>query len=213
MYLLIYQGNNLLSLLQGALSPKLLVAVHQAFDQIDKKKENIVDPQDIITSYDVGLHPDVLRGRRTESEVMKEFLDTFDVGGTHSGKVTREEFVQYYSNISFSVNDADYMEFIIRSTWHVEDGLDAMGTLADRFSNPRNSIASRIRDAQSFSGNGGRVRNDNQIDTSTAPSGGLNRPYSSTGNPLRIQHNILVILFCTLMNSKLNTQRHTPCLW
>ena len=82
--------------------------------------------------------------------------------------------------------------------------MNAMGTLADRFSNPRNSIASRIRDAQSFSGTGGRVRNDNQIDTSTAPSGGLLRPFSSTGNPLRIRHNIFVILFCTLMNSKLN---------
>ena len=178
----------LLLVLQGSLSPKLLVAVHQAFDQIDKKKENVLDPQDIITSYDVGLHPDVLRGRRTESEVMKEFLDTFDVGGTQPGKVTRDEFVQYYANISFSVNDADYMEFIIRSTWHVDDGMNAMGTLSNRLSNPRNSIASRIRDAQSFSGYGGRARTDNQVDTTAAPASGLNRPYSSTGYLLHIRH-------------------------
>ena len=162
------------------MSPKLLVAIHQAFDRIDKKKENIVDPQDLIVSYDIALHPDVLRGRRTESEVMKEFLDTFDVGGTHPGKVTRDDFVHYYTNISFAVNDEDYMEFIIRSTWHVDE---AMGTVADRVSNPRNSyVASRIRDAQSFSGYGGPVKNSNQLDNAAAPTGGLNRPSSSAGN-------------------------------
>ena len=42
------------------------------------------------------------------SEVLNEFLDTFDVGGEKDGKVTRNEFENYYTNIGASIDNDDY---------------------------------------------------------------------------------------------------------
>ena len=53
---------------------------------------------------------------------MREFLDTFDVGGEKDGKVTLSEFENYYSNISASIDDDVYFELMIRNAWHISGG-------------------------------------------------------------------------------------------
>ena len=69
--------------------------------------------------YDASKHPDVMTGKKTSDVVMREFLDTFDVGGVHDGKVTREEFVNYYANVGASIDDDNYFELIVRNAWHI----------------------------------------------------------------------------------------------
>ena len=53
---------------------------------------------------------------------MLQFLDTFDVGGVVDGKVTQDEFVNYYSNIGASIDNDDYFELMIRNAWHISGG-------------------------------------------------------------------------------------------
>ena len=48
-------------------------------------------PSEVVRKYDASRHPDVLNGDKTEDDVLREFLDTFDVGGIVDGKVTRQE--------------------------------------------------------------------------------------------------------------------------
>ncbi|RYG58701.1 EF-hand domain-containing protein, partial [archaeon] len=79
-----------------------------AFSVLDKTGNGIIEPDDLINAYDSSKHPDVLTGKRTADDVLREFLDTFDVGGVKDGKVTREEFENYYANISASIDDDDY---------------------------------------------------------------------------------------------------------
>jgi Ca2+-binding EF-hand superfamily protein len=57
-----------------------------AFDILDKDGNGMVEPQDIITCYNAKKHPDVISRRKTEQQVLREFLDTFDVGGEVDGK-------------------------------------------------------------------------------------------------------------------------------
>ena len=52
----------------------------------------------------------------------REFLDTFDVGGVKDGKVTPEEFCNYYANVSASIDNDDYFELMIRNAWHISGG-------------------------------------------------------------------------------------------
>ena len=61
-----------------------------------------------------------------------QFLDTFDVGGVHDGKVTKDEFVNYYNNVSASVDDDDYFELMIRNTWHITGGEGWCANTANR---------------------------------------------------------------------------------
>ena len=93
--------------------------VHQVFDRLDPYGQNEVDPQDLILNFDATRHPDVSAGARNADDVVKEFLETFDVGGVVPGKITRDEFVNYYHNIAASINEDDYMELIIRRTWRL----------------------------------------------------------------------------------------------
>ena len=48
-------------------------------------------------------HKDVVAGKKTEQECLREFLDTFDVGGVVDGKVTRQEFRNYYHSVSSGI--------------------------------------------------------------------------------------------------------------
>ena len=52
----------------------------------------------------------------------REFLDTFDVGGEVDGKVTEQEFVNYYTNLGVSIDNDDYFELMIRNAWRIAGG-------------------------------------------------------------------------------------------
>jgi hypothetical protein len=76
----------------------------------------------VISIYDASKHPDVMAGRRSAGEILREFLDTFDVGGEKDGKVSTQEFENYYGNISASIDDDNYFELMIRNAWHISGG-------------------------------------------------------------------------------------------
>ena len=63
---------------------------------------------------------------------MAEFLHTFDVGGEVDGKVTKQEFENYYSNISASIDNDDYFELMIRNVWHISGGQGQAANSANR---------------------------------------------------------------------------------
>ena len=114
-----------LKTVRGEVSEKRKVLILMAFDVIDKTGDGIVDPIDIIDTYDTSKHPDVISGKKTKSQVLKEFLDTFDVGGEVDGKVTKDEFINYYKNISASIDNDEYFELMIRNAWHISGGVGA----------------------------------------------------------------------------------------
>jgi hypothetical protein len=66
--------------------------VEQAFRILDKDGSGIVDGDDIARNYNAKQHPDVLSKRRTEKQVLEEFLSTFEKGGTIDGKVCISHF-------------------------------------------------------------------------------------------------------------------------
>ena len=94
------------------MSDRRKTLVGMAFTKLDKNGTGEVDPEDIIDIYDATKHPDVIAGKKSSDEVFREFLDTFDVGGEKDGKVTRNEFENYYSNVSSSIDDDDYFDTI-----------------------------------------------------------------------------------------------------
>jgi len=103
--------------LKGQLPPALLVLVHQVFDLLDKQGVDSIDPQNLIAHFDASRHPEVLSRAKSAQAVQKEFLDTFDVGGEVPGRITRAEFVRYYTNIRASYNDDAFLEVVLRKVW------------------------------------------------------------------------------------------------
>jgi len=83
----------------------------------------------LIGRYNPKNHPDVKSGKKTEDEVLAEFLDTFEQHhAVHTGdfkgrnaQVTFEEFTEYYNNISCSIDDDRYFEQMIRTAWNLDN--------------------------------------------------------------------------------------------
>lgn len=85
--------------------------VLQAFQKLDRDGSGQIDLEDIRGRYNASRHPDVIQGKKTEDEVLIEFLETFE---THHNimnseapdhVVTKEEFEEYYNNISSSIDN------------------------------------------------------------------------------------------------------------
>lgn len=93
-----------------------------AFNILDADGSGVIEPSELLNRFDASRHPAVLAGKMTADEVMREFLDTFDVGGVKDGLVTRQEFENYYANVSASIDDDDYFELMMRNAWHISGG-------------------------------------------------------------------------------------------
>lgn len=52
--------------------------VIRAFNKIDKDGSGILDVTDIRGTFNAKKHPDVMQGKRTEDDILYEFLDTFE---------------------------------------------------------------------------------------------------------------------------------------
>ena len=99
--------------------------VDQAFNIIDKDKSGQLDINDIKGTYNAKFHPDVKAGKKTEEEALLEFLETFEhhhnlvAGESADHVVTKEEWVEYYENISMSIDDDAYFELMMNNCWRM----------------------------------------------------------------------------------------------
>lgn len=77
---------------------------------LDKDGSGEINYKDICKTYNAEQHPAVLEGRKTERQVLEEFLSTFEMhqGDKPDGKVTPEEFIEYYTNVSASIDNDEY---------------------------------------------------------------------------------------------------------
>ena len=95
----------------------------QAFAILDKSGDGVVDINDIHGVYDAKKHPDVISGKKSEDDILGEFLETFEAhhnnstGGKNDRTVTKAEFLEYYNNVSASVDNDEYFELMMNNAW------------------------------------------------------------------------------------------------
>lgn len=109
--------------------------VIKAFKKIDYNGDGVLTVADIKGKYDGSKHPDVKSGKKTEDEVLKEFLETFEMhhnvmnGSQSDGTVTLEEFIEYYTNISANIDNDAYFDLMMTNAWNI-DGKNNTDNLA-----------------------------------------------------------------------------------
>lgn len=100
--------------------------VLQAFAKFDRNGDGYVNIDDLTGLYSGKKHPDVIAGKKTETQVLQEWLETFE---THHNLrtnnapdhiVTQEEFLEYYNNVSISVDNDQHFVAIINSAWNLD---------------------------------------------------------------------------------------------
>ena len=114
--------------LRGPMNPFRRKLVAQAYNKLDKDRSGYIDINDIKGVYSAKTHPDVLSGKKTEEQILLEFLETFEThhslrnNGAPDHVVTKEEFDEYYNNISASIDNDQYFELMMNNAWKINDG-------------------------------------------------------------------------------------------
>ena len=62
---------------KASLIRDLLVNKSALFKKLDKDGNNWVDINDVRGTYNAKKHPDVVAGKKTEDQILQEFLQTF----------------------------------------------------------------------------------------------------------------------------------------
>lgn len=62
----------------------------KAFKKLDRDNSGVVEINDLKGVYNAKQHPDVKSGRKTEDEILAEFLDTFEIHYSILDKKSRD---------------------------------------------------------------------------------------------------------------------------
>lgn len=117
--------------IRGNMSSRRREMCLMAYDVLDVDGSGIVDRKDIEAAYNAKEHPEVMDGSKSEADVLTEFMSQWD-RTEKDGIVTRAEFLDYYRDVSASIDDDDYFELMIRNAWHITGGEGVCENTANR---------------------------------------------------------------------------------
>lgn len=112
--------------IRGPLSANRKSYITKAFNIMDKDGNGFLDINDLRGTYTASFHPDVKSGKKTEQQVLQEFLETFEISHAIRNNnapdhiVTREEFDEYYACVSASVDTDEYFAAMMTAAWNLD---------------------------------------------------------------------------------------------
>lgn len=113
--------------IRGEMNDFRKVIAMKAFKVLDKDQSGVIDIRDIKGVYNATKHPEVIAGKKTEDDMLFEFLDTFEAHHTdivedkRDGSVSQSEWIEYYNNISMSIDDDAYFELMMNNAWNLKN--------------------------------------------------------------------------------------------
>ncbi|VVD04095.1 unnamed protein product [Leptidea sinapis] len=91
--------------------------VAQVFKKLDKSGHGVLAIDDIRKIYSVNCSPRYKSGEDTADFTMNKFLANFEGDDSVDGTVTLEEFMNYYSAISVSIDTDCYFDLMMRQAY------------------------------------------------------------------------------------------------
>ena len=92
-----------------------------AYQIMDADGSGEVTIDDIKMAYRADEAEEVKSGAKTEEEIFAEFMGSFgDKDG--DGKITKEEWYDYYAGVSSNMDTDDEFELMMRNAWHIAGG-------------------------------------------------------------------------------------------
>jgi len=74
-----------------------------------------------VTRYDPTNLETVLNGEVSASQASHDFASTWDQSALQ--EVSKEDFLEYFKDISSAIEDEDYFELLMRSNWGIQDDI------------------------------------------------------------------------------------------
>lgn len=124
----VIQYDEFLRVIRGDLNDYRRQLVQRAFKKLDRNNNGVVEIDDLVGVYNASKHPAVVEGRKTAEQVLGEFLETFEThhnlmyhegAASHDQTITEDEFIEYYTNVSTSIDDDIYFSQMINASWNL----------------------------------------------------------------------------------------------
>ncbi|NXG07975.1 CAPSL protein, partial [Sakesphorus luctuosus] len=109
--------NEFLVTLRPPMSNARKEVIMQAFKKLDRTGDGVITVEDLREVYNPKHHPKYLNGDWTEEQVFRAFLDNFGSPYDKDGKVTTEEFMDYYAGVSASIDTDIYFIIMMKTAW------------------------------------------------------------------------------------------------
>jgi Ca2+-binding EF-hand superfamily protein len=106
--------------MRGKISKTRLALVNRIYATMDADRSGVLTVEDMKLRYNAKGNPDVQSKKKTEEQVLTEFLNTFEGEGGErgDGQVTRQEFVDYYVGVSSNIDSDDHFLMLICNVWN-----------------------------------------------------------------------------------------------
>ena len=121
---------SLIGAITGQMSDFRKNLIQKVFEKLDVDNKGFIYVDDIRASYNPKRHPDVLNGKKTEPEILSEFIDILDYHFNLLNKnpidkrVTLNDFIDFYTYISVLYDDDEYFEDVIIRSWGLSGNLN-----------------------------------------------------------------------------------------
>lgn len=89
----------------------------EAYRKMDVNGDGHVTLEDIRQTYSVERHPQYQSGEKTRDQILLQYMANFENPDSVDGKVTKDEFIDYYSAVSASIDQDAYFDLMIRSAY------------------------------------------------------------------------------------------------
>ena len=182
-------------IIRGEMNENRKKIVEEIFNKLDINHLNAIEKEELISKFNAKNHPDVLNGKKTEDEILLEFIETFEntynylCGTENDGKVTLEEFMEYYENVSLSIDNDDYFEMLINNTWGFNNENNYVNNNNKGWSNKNDNNDNNLQSNYKRRFGDNNKRNNNNINTINEKNFVQNEFYPNENNILDIFRN------------------------
>ena len=97
------------------LSEERIKWINKAFDKLDVDGSGLVNIADIQAVHNPKTSELVKMGKTTANEIFANLLASYDQDG--DGTITRDEFIDYYREISPSIDTDEYFATMMKNAW------------------------------------------------------------------------------------------------
>ncbi|KAM4708420.1 calcyphosin isoform 1-T2 [Discoglossus pictus] len=93
--------------------------IRDAFHKMDRTGDGVITIEDLKGVYNPKCHRKYQNGEWNERQVFQHFLENFDSPNKKDGQVTEEEFLNYYSGVSASIDSDAYFVVMMKNEWKI----------------------------------------------------------------------------------------------
>ena len=104
----------------------------QVFEKLDKDETGFITVGQLRENFNPKEHPLVRKGKRTEDEILGDFIDILEYHFTllnekneenidvNEIKIDFDDFVDFYKTISICIEEDKYFEILVKSVWGIK---------------------------------------------------------------------------------------------